>query len=104
MKKNKLSYSKTVDSDYEGKIGDKFVFISHYKNTFSVFYYTENNFGKIKLFNRFSNGYLGNFKSIQDAVSHTESVLGYGNKSIIKNFINLFFLNLKTCIRNYIFV
>lgn len=89
FKKQTLELFMTVDSDFEGHIGFYRVDILNIDNRFFVIYFQNSFNGFYKVFNRFENGTLGYFNSLEEAKAEVNNKLGCGYFSILNNFVYL---------------
>lgn len=89
FKRNKLRYAMNVDGDFEGHIHVYRIEIlkPHYTSpTYYVLYSRSSTLEFLKKFNRFHNGTLGNFNTLEEAVEKINSKLGRGYLSVLKNY------------------
>lgn len=91
FKKQNLKISMTVDSDFEGHINSYRVDIVRTNYGFFVIYFRDSFNGLYKVFNRFENGTLGYFDTLEEAEAEVNNKLSQGEFSVLKNFAYLTF-------------
>lgn len=91
LKKQTLKFSMTVDSDFEGHINNYRIDILRTNHGFFVIYFKDYFNGFYKVFNRFENGTLGYFDTLEEAEAEVNNKLSQGEFSVLKNFAYLTF-------------
>lgn len=86
FKRDTYSYWMTPDSEYEGLIHVYMVEILTSGGGYYVVYSLEAHCGFHKTFNRFSDGTLGTFDTLEEAVEQVNLKLGRGFLSVLKNY------------------